>query len=65
MLKSLEDSGLLLKGVGEKIQNEGKKQKRGFLTSLLGDILAGKGMITAGEGFTSTGFGSSIKNKVF
>ena len=31
IVKSLEDSALLLKGVSEKIQNEAKKQTRGFL----------------------------------
>ena len=34
--KSLEDSGLLLKGVSETIQNEAKEQKGGFLSMLLG-----------------------------
>ena len=51
IVKSLEDSGLLLKGVTETIQNEVKEQKGGFLSmllgtlgaSLLGDLLIGKG----------------------
>ena len=30
IVKSFEDSGLLLKGVGEKIQNKAKEQKGGF-----------------------------------
>ena len=30
-IKSLEDAGLLIRGAGETIQNETKKQKRGFL----------------------------------
>ena len=30
IVKSLEDSGLLLKGVSETIQNEAKEQKGGF-----------------------------------
>ena len=33
--------------------------------SLLGNILAGKGMNKAGEGFITAGYGSSIKNKDF
>ena len=33
--------------------------------SLLGDILAGKGMNKAGEGFFRAGFESSIKKKDF
>ena len=48
--KSLEDSGLLYKGVSETIQNEAKEQRRGFVSvllgtlgaNLLGNILAGK-----------------------
>ena len=54
IVKSLEDSGLLLKGVTEAVQNE----KGGFLSmllgalgaSLLGNILAGKGINRAGKG---------------
>ena len=50
--KSLEDSGLLLKGVTETIQNEVKEQKGGFLSmllgilgaSFLGTLLTGKGV---------------------
>ena len=50
VVKSLEDSGLLLKGVSEIIQSEDKEQKGRFLSillgtvdgSLLGNILAGK-----------------------
>ena len=58
IVKSLEDSGLLLKGVSETIRNEAKEQKRGFLGKLLGtsgayllgNILTGKGIIRAGYG---------------
>ena len=64
IVKSLEDSGLLLKGVSETIQNEAKEQKGGFLsmllgtirTSLLGNILAGKGINRAGEGRIRAGY---------
>ena len=57
IVKSLEDSGLLLKGVSETTQNETKEQKGGFLSmllgtlgaSLLGNILAVKGINRAGE----------------
>ena len=70
IVKSLEDSGLLLKGVSETIQHEAKEQRGGFLSmllgtlgaSLLGDILpkglSGKGVIKAGEGTIIAGFGS-------
>ena len=52
IVKSLEDDALLLKGVSEAIQNEAKEQKRGFLSvllgtlvaSLLGNMLASKGI---------------------
>ena len=33
IVKSLEDSGLLLQGVSETIQNEAKEQKGGFRLS--------------------------------
>ena len=36
VVKSLEDSGLLLKGVTEAVQNEVKEQKGGFPSMLLG-----------------------------
>ena len=76
IVKSLEDSGLLLKRVSETIQNETKEQKVGFLSmfsmllcelgaNLLGDVLASKGMNRAGEGYLRAGYGSSIKSKDF
>ena len=41
IIKSLEDSGLLLKVVTETVQNEVKEQKGGFLSALLGTLGAG------------------------
>ena len=38
LVKSLEDSGLLLKGVTKSVQNEVKEQKKGFLSMLLGTL---------------------------
>ena len=38
IIKSLEDSGVLLKGVSETIQHEAKEQRRGFLSMLLGTL---------------------------
>ena len=35
IVKSLEESGLLIKGISETIKNEGKEQKGGFLNMLL------------------------------
>ena len=73
IVKSLQDSGLLLKGVSETGQNESNKQRERFFSmllgtlgaSLLGKILAGKGMDRAGEGFFRACYGSSIKSKNF
>ena len=38
IVKSLEDSGLLLKRVTETVQNEVKEQKKEFLSMLLGTL---------------------------
>ena len=38
IVKSLEGSGLVLKGVSETVQNEAKDQKGGFLNMLLGTL---------------------------
>ena len=38
IVKSLEGSGILLKGVSETIQHEAKEQRGGFLTMLLGTL---------------------------
>ena len=63
IVKSLEESGLLIKGFSETIKDEAKEQKGGFLSmllgtlgaSLLGNLLTGKGTIRAGEGTIRTG----------
>ena len=38
IVKSLEESGLLIKGVSKTIKNEEKEQKVGFLEMLLGTL---------------------------
>ena len=38
IIKSLEESGLLIKGVSETIKNEAKEQKGGFFGMLLGTL---------------------------
>ena len=70
IVKSLENSGLLLKGVSETIQHEAKEQRGGFISMLLGTLgasllgdtlskgLSGKGVIRAGEGTIRAGYGS-------
>ena len=57
IVQALEDSNILLKGVTKTIKNETKEQKGGFLimllgtlgASLLGNLLAGKGIVRAGS----------------
>ena len=73
IVKSLEDSGVLLKGVCGTIQNEAKEQRGGFSSMLLGTVgaslpgdlltknLSGKGVISAGEGVIRAHYGSQIK----
>ena len=58
IVQALKDSNILLKGVTKTIKNETKEQKGGFLSmllgtlgaSLLGNLLAGKGIARAGSG---------------
>ena len=57
IVKSLEESVLLIKEISETIKNEAEEQKSGFLpillgtlaTSILDNTLTGKGVIRAGE----------------
>ena len=68
IVKSFEDSGLLLKGFSETIQSEIKEQKR-FLSmllgtsgpSLVGNILVRKGINKAGEGICNI-YGAYVIN---
>ena len=58
IIKSLQESSLLIKGVRKTIKNEAKEQKGGFLGMLLGtlsvnflqNMLADKRVMSAGEG---------------
>ena len=58
IVQALEDSNILLKGVTKTIKNETKEQKGRFLgtllgtlgASLLGKLIAGKGMLRVGYG---------------
>ena len=72
IVKSLEDSGLLLEGFTESVQSEVEEQKGGFLStllgtlgaSLLGDLLIGKGIYRAGKGkgIVRAGYGHPSQN---
>ena len=63
IVKSLEESGLLIKGISKAIKNEANKQKGGLLSmllgpsaaSILGSALAGRGVIRADEGTIRAG----------
>ena len=56
---SLEDTGLLIEGVSETVQNQAKELRGGFLSmllgtlgaNLLGNIWAGKGAIAKRQGW--------------
>ena len=58
IVQALQDSNISLKGVSERIENETKEQKGGFLgmllgtlgASLLGNSLTGRGIVRAGYG---------------
>ena len=75
IVKSLEDYGLLLKGVSKTIQQEAKEHEGGFLSKLLGtlgasflgNIVAGKRLNRAEEGFIRVFYGNKRqdhKNKI-
>ena len=68
IIKALENSGILLKGVSKAIKNETKEQRGGLLrlllgtlgVSLLGNLLAGKGNVVSrakGKGIMHAGDG--------
>ena len=71
IIKELENSDILLKGVSKTIENEIKEQRGGFLSmllgtlgaSLLGNLLTGKGIMRAGDGIVRAGEGSKKKTK--
>ena len=58
IVKSLKESGLLIKRISERIKNEAKEQKGGLLPMLLGTLsvsdlgstLTGRGVVKASEG---------------
>ena len=63
IIKELENSDILLKGVSKTIENEIKEQRGGLLSmllgtfgaSLLGNLLTGKGIMRAGDGIARAG----------
>ena len=73
IIKELENSDILLKGLSKTIENEIKEQRGGFLSmllgtlgaSLLGNLLTGKGIMRAGDGIVRAGEGSKKKQPKF
>ena len=72
IIKALENSGILLKGVSKTIKNETKEQRGGFLSMLLGTLgpsllgillTGGKGIVRAGDGIVRAGEGNGSKKK--
>ena len=63
IIEALEIAGILLKGVSKTIENETKEQRGGFLSmllgtlgaSLLGNLLADKGIMRAGDEIVRAG----------
>ena len=73
IIKALENSGILLKGVSKTIKDGTKEQRGGFLSMLLGTLEAsllgnlltgGKGIVRAGDGIVRADEGSK-KNPKF
>ena len=66
MIKSRQESGLLIKGIGKTIKNEVKEQKGGFLgmllgtlgASWLGNLLKDKAIMRLGKGKTKADKGT-------
>ena len=65
IVKSFEDSGVILKGVSETIQHEAKEQRGAFLSMLLGTLGASLlgNLLTGGKGVTRAGEGVKKKEK--
>ena len=70
IVKSIKESGLLLKGLSETLENESKEQERWFLgmllctlgASLLRNLSPVKIVIKVGDGVIRTGEGEIQKN---
>ena len=67
IVKSLENSSVLLKGGSETIQHEAKEQRGGFLSMLLGTLGASLlgNLLTGGKSVTRAGEGIKKKNQIY
>ena len=65
IVQAIEDSNILLKGVTKTIKDETKEQKGGFLSMLLGTLGASLlGNLLAGKGIARAGYGDPLQNKM-
>ena len=65
IVQVLEGSNIQLKGATKTIKNETKEQKGGFLSMLLGTLGASLlGNLLAGKGIARAGYGDPLQNKM-
>ena len=65
IVQALEGSNIQLKGATKTIKNETKEQKGGFLSMLLGTLGASLlGNLLAGKGIARAGYGDPLQNKM-
>ena len=65
IVQALEDLNILLKGVTKTIKDETKEQKCGFLSMLLGILGASLlGNLLAEKGIARAGYGDPLQNKM-
>ena len=65
IVQALEDSNILLKGLTNTIKNETKEQKGGFLSMLLGTLVASLlGNLLSVKGIARAGYGDPLQNKI-
>ena len=65
IVQVLEDWNILLKGLTKTIEDETKEQKGGFLRMLLGTLGASLvGNLLAGKGIARAGYGDPLQNKM-
>ena len=65
IVQAHENSNILLKGVTKAVKNETREQKRVFLSMLLGTLGASLlGNMLAGKGIVKTGFGNKKRKGI-
>ena len=65
IVQALENSNILLKRVTKTTKDKTKEQKGGFLSMLLGTLGASLlGNLLAGKGMARAGYGDPLQNKI-